>query len=162
MEKKLAKMRKDIEVRMKRNTGLMVCAAAFLGLSATNVLPIQLGSEQANGFVAGFQLGLYCCLVLIALASLSKYRKALKDDKALKQLYYQENDERLCHINRQVGKSSMKVTIIAMVIATIVAGYFNYTVFITLLCATVLQAMIQNLLKAYYTNRVSGTDDDAE
>lgn len=156
MEKKLNKMRKEIENCMKRTNGLLACTALFVCVSISGVIPVQLGSESQNDFVSGFQVGLLTAVMLLLLSGLVKYRKALKDDKLLKQLYYKENDERMCYVNQQVGKASMKVTMLVMVIATVIIGYFNFTAFITMIAVTLLQGLIQIALKCYYTNRVSG------
>lgn len=162
MNKKLDKMRMDIQNRIKRNTGLLVCTMIFLCASVTGVIPVQLDNEQANDFVYGFQLGLFCALLVVLLANLVKYRNALKDSTLLKRLYYQENDERMIYINQQVGKSTMSVMTVIMVIATIITGYFNFIVFCTMIAVTLLQALIQILLKWYCTNCMSVEDIDEE
>lgn len=155
-------MKVDIQNRINRNTGLIVCCMGFLCATATHVIPVQLESEQATDFVSGFQLGLLIALLIACLANLVKYNKALKDEKLLKQLYYKEHDERECYINQQVGKSSMSILTVVMVIATIIAGYFNFTVFLTMIGVTFLQLIIQILLKWYYTNRTSENTAEEE
>lgn len=162
MNKKLEKMRMDIQNRIKRTTGLLACTMIFLCVAVTGVIPVQLDNEQANDFVFGFQLGLLCALLIMFLGNLVKYRKALKDNNLLKQLYYQENDERMCYINQQVGKSTMSVVTVIMVIATIITGYFNITVFCTMIAVTLLQVLIQIGLKWYYTNCMSAESLEEE
>ena len=76
----------------------------------------------------------------------------------LKQIYYKENDERVAFINQQVGKSSLTVTTVILLIAAIVAGYFDITVFITILAVTLAQALIKLVLYWYHSNNVSGED----
>ncbi len=160
MNQKLENMKADINRRIKRYTGLAVCTMAFLGVAATDVLPVDLGNEAANEYVSGFQVGLLCTLLVAFLASIVNYRKALKDEKVLKQLYYKENDERMSYIYEQVGKSSMTITMVILLIATIIAGYFNLIVFITMIAVTVLQLVIQLTLKWYYTNCVTGKEKE--
>ena len=162
MNRKLDKMRIDIQNRIKRNTGLLVCTMIFLCVAVTGVIPVQLDNEQASTFVSGFQLGLLCTLLVVLLANLVKYRNALKDNTLLKRLYYQENDERMIYINQQVGKATMSVMTVIMVIATIISGYFNFTVFCTMIAVTLLQALIQIGLKWYCTNCISAEDIDEE
>lgn len=162
MNKKLEKMKTAIEKRIKKQAALVACTMIFLCVAACRIVPVQLGSEAENDFVAGFQLGLLCTLLISFLHNLLKYRKALKDEKHLKQLYYQENDERMCYINQQVGKSSMSILTVIMLIATIITGYFNIIVFYTMIAVTFFQAIIQIALKMYYTNCVSGEDIEEE
>ena len=158
MEKKLMKMRKNIEAREKRTNKLLACTVAFLCVSINGIIPVELGNQNHNDFVFGFQCGLLTTLLFVLFSSLLKYRKALKDDKLLKQLYYKENDERMCYIHQQVGKSSLQVTMLILVIATVIVGYFNFTAFLTMLAVILLQGLIQIALKWYYTNMVSEKD----
>ena len=160
MEKKLNKMKSEIEARSKRLMGLIVCAMGLLTLSVTDVISINLGNENANDFVAGFQLGILCVLLLAFAAKLVNYRKALKDDKLLKQIYYKENDERVCFISQQVGKSSMSITTVVLLIAAIIAGYFNIIVFITILAVTAVQLLIQLMLYWYFDRHMTGEDTE--
>lgn len=155
MEKKLNKMKSDITARCNRLVGLIACTAGLLTLSVSDIIAIDLGNEGANDFVAGFQLGILCVLLLAFASKLVNYRKALKDEKLLKQMYYKENDERVAFINQQVGKSSMTVTTVLLLIGAIVAGYFNVTVFVTILAVTLAQALIQLVLFWYHTNHVT-------
>ena len=158
MNKKLEKMKTNIEKRIKKQTALVACTLIFLCAFASRIIPIQLDNEAQSQFVAGFQLGLLCTLLIVFTCNLLKSRKALKDEKLLKQLYYQENDERICYINQQVGKSSMSILTVIMVIATIITGYFNIIVLYTMIAVTFSQAIIQMALKMYYTNCISGND----
>lgn len=162
MNKKLERMKADIRKRIQKNTGLLVGTTAFLMVAASGVLPVQLENENANEYVFGFQLGLLCTLVIVFLNNVVKYRKALKDETLLKQIYYKENDERMGYINQQVGKSSMWITTVLMAVATIITGYFSLTVFCTMIAVTLLQGIIQILLKWYYTHRTLGNDTEQE
>lgn len=158
MEKKLNKMKAAISDRIKRLTGLIACTVVFLGASVSGVIDINLGSESANDFVAGFQLGILMALTVVFLYKLVNYRKAMKDETLLKRLYYKENDERLAFINQQVGKSSMSVTTVVLLIGAVIAGYFDIKVFVTILAVTFVQLVIQLILQRYYTCQVSGED----
>ncbi len=158
MEKKLNKMKTEIADRTKRLTGLIACTAIFTSVSVSGVIDINLGSEAANDFVSGFQLGILIALTIAFLAKLVNYRKAMKDETLLKRLYYKENDERLAFINQQVGKSSMSVTTVVLLIGAVIAGYFDIKVFVTILAVTAVQLVIQLILQRYYTCQVSGED----
>lgn len=156
MDKKIAKMKKDIQKRIKQNTGLLICSCIFLTVAASGTIPVQLETESASDYVSGFQLGLLMVLVIFFLSRVAKYNKALKDEKLLKQIYYKEHDERMSYINQKVGESSMWVTTVIMTISTVITGYFNFTVFCTMIAVTLLQCIIQILLKWYYTHHTSG------
>lgn len=160
MDKKLNKMKSEITDRIKRLTELIACTAIFTGVSVSGVVDINLGSEAASDFVSGFQLGILIALTVAFLAKLVNYRKALKDETLLKRLYYKENDERLAFINQQVGKSSMSVTTVILLIAAVIAGYFDIKVFVTILAVTFVQLVIQLILQRFYTCQVSGDDTE--
>lgn len=149
-------MRADIQKRLRRNIGFLICTDIFLLAAASGAVPVRLGDERASAFVSGFQLGLLCALTLALLASVVKYYRALKDDAALKRLYYKENDERACYIAQQVGKSSLPIMTAVMTVAAIIAGYFSMTVFLTIFATVVLQMIVQLILTQYHTRRVSG------
>ncbi|MCI5874347.1 MAG: hypothetical protein PUJ55_16720 [Clostridiales bacterium] len=160
MNHKLLKMKTQLEARTKRLLGLTACTLIFLCASVSGAIPVHTGNENTADFISGFQMGLLCALLIVFTYKLMTYRKALTDEKLLKQLYYKENDERECYISQQVGKSSMSITVIVMLILTVIAGYFHEVVFFTMLAATVLQALIQLVLKFYYTNRLSGKETE--
>lgn len=158
MDKKLEKMKLDIQKRIKQNTGLLIASALFLIVVASSTVPVQLGNENSSDYVSGFQLGLLIVLVIYFLNNVIKYNKALKEETLLKRIYYKEHDERMNYINQKVGESSMWITSVIMTIATVITGYFNFTVFLTMIGVTLLQCIIQILLKWYYTRSTLGDD----
>lgn len=162
MNKKMDKMRKDVENRLRRTKGIGACLLAFSITMMSGVFPVNLGNANADDFVSGFQAGILILLLLVYLARLVKYQKALKDEKLLKQLYNQENDERMLYVNQQVGKSSMSVNTVVLLLLAIVAGYFNIVVFVTILATIFVQCMIQIVMKWYYLNCVSVSDTEEE
>lgn len=160
MNKKMDKMKADIQNRIRQNGALAVCCTAYVGVIATGVIKVDLGNEAATDFVSGFQLSLLIALLIACLANLVKYQKASKDEKQLKRLYNEENDERMNYIYQRMGKSFTNVTTVIMIIATIISGYFNSIVFFTLLATNIVQLLIQCILKAYYTHSTSGQTDE--
>ena len=83
-------------------------------------------------------------------------------DEHWRLLYNEENDERMNYIYQQMGKSFTNITTVIMVFATIISGYFNSIVFFTLLATTIVQLLIQCILKWYYTNCTAGKEDTEE
>ncbi|MBE5876578.1 MAG: hypothetical protein E7290_06795 [Lachnospiraceae bacterium] len=162
MNKRMDKMRKDVENRLKRTKGIGACLLAFSLTMMSGVFPVDLGDTRANDFVTGFQAGILILLLLVYLAKLVKYQKALKDEKLLKQLYHQENDERMVYVNQQVGKSSMSVNTVVLLLLAILAGYYNIVVFGTILVTIFVQCAIQIVMKWYYMNCVSVSDTEEE
>lgn len=104
-------------------------------------------------FIYGFQTGIFAGLELILLFILGKNITAMKTDVALKKLYIQEHDERKLMIKQKTGSIGFEIYTIGICFAIIVSGFFNQTVFFTLLGVTVFIEFIQFFLKIYYTKK---------
>ena len=83
-----------------------------------------------------------------------RYRKALRDDTALRKLYNTENDERKKLIRSKAGVPFVLVTSVGMLLAAVVAGYFSLTVFYTLVAAVLAQLVLSCALKLFYSKRI--------
>ncbi|MGI6545633.1 MAG: hypothetical protein ACOX2M_04225 [Fastidiosipilaceae bacterium] len=123
-----------------------------VGLSIYNVF---FASERIKeSFIFGFQFGAAISLGIISIAFLILYRRVLTDDKKLKLQYNKENDERLKTIRAKAGVPMVLITSIFMIIAGIIAGYFNLTIFITLVVAAVSQMLIAAVTKQIYLRKL--------
>lgn len=159
MEKKLEKMRKDIQGQLGRKSALLGCIIVLIGVVTAGVFPVQSANQDIADYLQGFQLGGLMAVAVITLSQVVRYQKALKDNTNLKQLYYKEHDERLCYIRQKVGKSSMEITPILMIIVAVIAGYFDFKVFVTLVGATVFLSLINIGFKIYYSHTMSGEEE---
>ncbi len=155
----LEKMRAELEGKLKRMRRVLAGAVFLLAGAASGAIPAVFPAAAEHAFLQGFQQGALTAAALAALLKVLQYRQALKDDGRLKRLYYQEHDERMDYVRRQVGKSSMSVVPVLMVAAALVAGYFSFTVFATLLAAALAQSLLAIGMKWYYRNRVTGGRD---
>ncbi len=162
MTKQIDKMRADIENRIKRTIGIVFGLVVLFFIYQSNVFPIELGDERLNSYVSGFQVGIYITLMVLYLTKFAKYRRALKDEALLKQLYYKENDERIVYVNQQVGKSAMSINTVILLFAALVAGYFNIVVFVTILVVVVAENILQFILQKYHMSRVSVGNTEEE
>lgn len=103
-----------------------------------------------NSVVFGFQAGFGVGIAMVGLLRLVHYQKILRSDKLLQAEYNEEHDERMQLIRSKAGMPMMLITSCVMIIAGIIAGYFNVTVFMTLTTAAVLQLMLGSIIKMYY------------
>ena len=101
-----------------------------VGLSLYNLF--WASSEIAESFIFGFQTGAGIALGMLQLQ------------------YNKENDERYQAIRAKAGLPFMLVASVVIIIAGIVAGYFNFTVFCTLIAVAYCQMLACGLLKVYY------------
>ena len=159
MDKKLEKMRAELEGKLKRMKRVLAGAVFLLAGAASGVIPAVFPAAAEHEFLQGFQQGALMAAALLALMKVLQYRRALKDDVRLKHLYYQEHDERMDYVRQQVGQSSMSVVPVLLVAAALITGYFSFTVFATLLAAALAQSLLAIGMKWYYRNRVSGGQD---
>lgn len=136
----------------------------ILLLTLPIILAVTLGvydvfwvSDQIKeGSVYGFQDGIITSLGLLATILVIRYRVLLKDDKKLLLMFNRENDERIKAIKAKAGIPMLPITSILIIIAAIIAGYFNELVFLTLIATAIFQMTICVLVKIIYTKKMGG------
>ncbi|HZK34894.1 MAG TPA: hypothetical protein VFD33_06265 [Bacillota bacterium] len=105
-----------------------------------------IGDESVQGFQSGIALG----IAIMALIQIATYCIALKDDKKLKLLCNKENDERMEEIRKRSGMPMLLVMSMLMLLAAVIAGYFNTLVFTTLVLTAIIQLTIGLIVKLYH------------
>lgn len=149
------------ETLKKQNIFLIVCniilalfallsIAAEAGLIA--IAPMTGDSHWQSkwrGFVCGAAFGIMGLMIF----GLLQNRKALRNDKQLKQLYIKNHDERTIQIWTAARAASMQVFLLGGLVACVVAGYFSITVSLTILVCVVLHALTAMGFKMYYSRK---------
>lgn len=105
--------------------------------------------SQWHGFISGASFG----IMALMLFGLIRNIRAMKDEKALKQLYIKENDERAIQIWTSARAASMQVFLLLGLAACIVAGYFSVTVSLTILVCVLVHSLIGAGFKVYYSKK---------
>ena len=126
------------------------CLAAESGL--VELSPIAGDSHWQSrwrGFLSGASVGLATYMLI----GLVKSLLALKDDAKLKKLYVKEHDERQQAIYTTARASAMQLSSATGLVATMIAGYFNITVCLTLLACTFFLAYSGVAFKIYYSKK---------
>lgn len=108
-------------------------------------------AEIKSSVIFSFQCGLTSALGVISLALIARYKTALSDEKSIKLLFNKENDERMKAIKYKAGIPMLLITSILMIIAAVIIGYFNVTVFYTLIAASLCQLILSCIVKLVYT-----------
>ncbi len=142
-------------IKIKRRIAIssaMVVVSAVLGAYSIYSITIADTSTatMSDGFVAGFQFGLIVAIFGLAIIDIIKLNLALRDETKLKVLYNKEHDERLKAIRNKAGAPMIVITSVLMILAAIVAGYFNIVVFYTLVIAVMGQLSISAIVKLFY------------
>lgn len=139
--------------RLKLLIGLNVlaiaCICATLWLSQT----INNGEEMLNGMVTGFQVGIFFGLQMIMVIQIVRYRKALKNEQLLKAMQIHETDERSKWIQGKIGSTGFQISVGGILFTSILAGFFDQTVFLTLFGVTFFIVSVKFSLKIYYMNK---------
>lgn len=138
--------------KLKRRISLirvwLLITVLFILNQQFNFIGIRL--TPANHDVASFQLGLILGIEFLAVATMMRYIKALKGTTSIELLYNQEHDERQQLIRQKSGMPMLMITSTLLLVAGVIAGYFNATVFLTLVIAGILQLSTGALIKLFY------------
>ena len=102
-----------------------------------------------RGMISGASCGVLALMVIALIRGIN----ALKDEKKLKKLYVEANDERQIQIWTAARASSMQVTLLLGLVADLVIGYFNMTVGITILAVETIHALVGGAFKIYYNKK---------
>ena len=107
-------------------------------------------NDSALGFINGLTLG----IEIICVFWVFKIRKALKDDKMLRELYIDEHDERKNFIKLKSGSNLIGKIALGIFVASILASYFNMVVFYTLVITGIFLILVSLSLKLYWRKMV--------
>lgn len=110
--------------------------------------------KMKDSFVFGFQSGAATACGLMAAILIIRYRGILKDENKIKLEFNRENDERLKAIRAKAGLPMVLVTSVLMILAGVIAAYFNAAIFIALTAAAVCQLMISVIVKLIYKRKM--------
>jgi len=149
----MEKYRKILQKRILLMAIAIISAAMLLLLQVSGFFGADLKSDFSNGMVSGFQSGLLTALIGVFTVFIIRYRMALKDQMKLKLFYNQENDERKKVIKQKSGGNIVIFYSVVIIFAAIIAGYFNTTVFYTLIACVLFQLSVSSLLKFYYLRK---------
>lgn len=147
-------MEKFKETLKKRLWCGLIYNIVILFLLVFGVFDMVTGSnEHITDYISGFNLGVCVGIQFVMLYYLGKYIAALKDESKLKELYISENDERSKFISEKIGGRAVNIIVLGFGLATVVSGYFNVTVFFTLLGALIFSVLVKFILKVYYNKK---------
>ena len=107
-------------------------------------------NDSALGFINGLTLG----IEIICVFWVFRIRKALKDDKILRRLYIDENDERKNFIKLRSGSNLIGKITLGIFVISILASYFDMVVFYTLVITGIFLIILSLLLKLYWIKKI--------
>lgn len=141
--------KKTIKIRI----GLL--SIPFILVIALCVYYALFASDQVmENSIFCFQVGLITPLGLAATILIIRYRALLKDENKLLLQFNKENDERTKAIKAKAGIPMLPITSTLMIIAGVIAGYFNTLIFATLVVTAIVQMAICLLVKIFYMRKM--------
>jgi hypothetical protein len=129
---------------------ILLCAVLLLFVAI--LLYNQFGANAAwkDSLAFSFQCGFSAAGSLSLVFWLMKTRAALKDEAKLRLLYNAEKDERMSAIRAKAGIPMVLILSMLLVLAGMVIGYFDETVFVVLICVALFQLLVSLGVKLYY------------
>ncbi len=147
----MEKFKVKIQKRVLLLSTTTIFTAAIFSLLLSGLL---MDTPTVPEFIKGFNMGAFCGLELILIFFTVKYFVSMKNEESLKKLYIEENDERRKAIMEKTGAVGMLLFTILSAIGTVIAGFFDLTVFYTLMGTTVLSSLIRGACKLYYFKKL--------
>lgn len=145
----MEKYKKTLKSRIALLAIGIVMLLALLVLTQVGIISTA-DTQNFSDFLRGTELGLIVSVIGIFAFVMVQFIRLLGSEEKLKAEFYAENDERKKLIMLKIGGTAMYVCAVAILLAGIVAGYFNQTVFFSLTGCALFLLIIRGILKVYY------------
>ena len=142
---------KDFRNKLERKVKI---TAIICCLFPTIYIVCKMLIKNQNDFAQGLVLGVFSGACLVCIYYLVRNMTALHDEEKLKQLYIELTDERNIAITKESLKTSSTIFVAATALVSIVAGFIDVTVCITLSAVLLLYAVITIIVQLYYKNKM--------
>lgn len=136
---------------LQRNVGLALSALLILGSVASMILH---GNDEgqlarALGYTSGVSFGVGLVMLFFSL----KAAFALRTEERLRKLFIKSNDERLALATKNAFTMGACIALICIVLASIIAQFFNATVALTLIGVIYFTCLVLVVCKAIYVKK---------
>lgn len=136
---------------------LILTAFAFLAIGSElgwfHILQPATSDDHWRSAWYGYITGITCGVFAAMLACLIRNLRAMKDEKKLKALYVKAHDERTIQIQTLARNTAMQILLCVGMVATVIAGYYDVKVSITILVCTWISSSVNLLLISYYNKK---------
>lgn len=148
--------KKKLKARRVRSCVLVLVAVCLVTAHILYLLDFAKDDTGGfnDGFLIGFQFGLIIAIGVLAIIEVFKLSRTLKDEHKIKLMYNEEHDERMASIRAKCGHPLIQSLCMVIVIVAIVVGYFNFTIFYTLVVIVIFELFVSLGLKLYYTKKM--------
>ena len=140
---------------MERYKKILIIRIVLLSALALLAVGIELfdvfwAQEHLDSITFCFQCGLACAIGILSVILIIRYGRILHDESKLQIEYNKEHDERMRAIRSKAGVPIIPIISVVIMIIGIIVGYFNVTVFYTLIAVSVGQLVIALIVKLVY------------
>ena len=129
---------------------VMVVAVILVVFSYLRYLKMEDG-EPAGDFFQGFQTGIFMAWAAIMIWGIISSVRALRNDERLKRHYIKQHDERTRTIQTEAQAKAFQISVLGMMIAAVISGFYSFTVFYTLLVTLVIMCFIAAIGKIFFS-----------
>ena len=129
--------------------GLLV-TITLLVLSAMQIIHPVVESDRWAAFWSGFISGVTGAVAACLLFGIARNLLAMGNEQKLRAQYIKAHDERTQRIWELSGASSYWFVTMGLLLAAIVAGYFNPLITIVIVCCIFYICIVRLILKVYY------------
>lgn len=137
--------------KIKRRSLLYL--STFLGLSS-GMLSICLNVDiKVPIYMEVCSVVIFIGLEVLLLFLSIRDRIAISSNEKLKNYYIKENDERKKYFRQSIGAPTTLIIYFILVIATVISGFINKFVFLTLIGINTIMGLIISGIKIYYLRR---------
>lgn len=138
---------------LKRIIGFIFYSVAVLGFAVFGIIAMNNNYPWINEKMISFDIGASAGIELVMVYYVAKYAGSITNEEKLRKLYIEETDERKEYISSKIGVNGLVIIMLSLLLGGIIAGYFNMTVFVTLIAAAIFCALMTLGLKIYYNKK---------
>ena len=129
---------------------IMLAAVILVVFSYFRYLGLETG-ESAGAFFQGFQTGLFMAWAGIMVWGIISSVRALRNEECLKKHYIKQHDERTRTIQTEAQAKAFQISVLGMMIAAVISGFYSFTVFYTLLVTLMVMCLIAAIGKIFFS-----------
>lgn len=154
----MEQFKEKLKVESRITAVLCVVLAIFsaLGFAAeaglVELTPVT-GSSHWQSMWRGMISGASFGVMIMMIIGLVRGIRAQRDEKKLKKLYIEANDERQIKILTSARATSMQISLLLGLVVGLIVGYFNMIIGITILAVETIHAFIGFGFKIYYSKK---------
>lgn len=138
------KYREKLKNGLKYNYLIIGAMALLLAFIMWKDVSVQgIADSRTASFMQGYRSGVLFGLIAAAVGYTVRILAALRNEESLKKLWVENTDERNILVDRQAGGISFKVSVMLLLIASVIASYFDFKVCMTLLGAVAAITLIR-------------------